>query len=527
MSLLDLFRSRPPSGDVEQAYGEEPRRVKTVDDVRRIRYKNPTKYGNIKYSDAGRHDYEQLRENSRGVTNQSTIARGIVTRLVDNVINSGLTLEASPMWELISRSYSDTQKYDWERNVESLWSIYSDSTEADIKGRMTLPQLQRLIYRLRIVDGEYFLVLRYLNSPSRTNPVAVQVLNTDQVQTPWDGQTREAVENRGGSIEHGIEYDSTGKAIAIHVKQGEGHTRIPFYAPKSGRRFVIHDGNFEDAEQYRGFPELAHMVYELDRLTEYDISELEAVVASALWMGVVEADKDAAPGKNPQIKPAVSNKNASGDDLKNGIERVEIGKRALIMNNLAPGYSFKGFQPSRPNQNYNAFVESFETRIAGALGMPLSVLRQKFQSSYSAARAEILFFWNNIYRRRDDFISGFLNPLYEAWFSEHVKQANISAPGFNMAIQRKAWLRSTWNGISRPVVDPLKEVNAVGKRLELGHTTGEREAKAYNGSDFRQNVNRLNTENELLSDANKALDPQKYAEPQESDDDGDAEGGNG
>jgi len=147
--------------------------------------------------------------------------------------------------------------------------------------------------------------------------------------------------------------------------------------------------------------------------------------------------------------------------------------------------------------------------------MPLSVFRQKFQASYSAARAEILFFWNNIYKRRDDFTAGFLNPFYEAWFTEHVNQGNFQAPGFRtIPIAKRAWLYGSWNGISRPVVDPVKEVKAVKDRELLGHTTGEREAKAYNGSDFRENVKRLKTENELLAESNKVLDPVQFTEPE-------------
>jgi capsid protein len=157
----------------------------------------------------------------------------------------------------------------------------------------------------------------------------------------------------------------------------------------------------------------------------------------------------------------------------------------------------------------------FESRIANSLGMPLSVYRQKFDSSYSAARAEILQWWQNVNRRRDDFIAGFLRPCYEAWFTESVRRGDIAAPGYLSSTRiRRAWLAGSWNGISRPNVDPLKEVNAVEKRLRLGHTTGEREAKAYNGSDYRDNVERLITENEMLAEANEPLDPELSEEPQ-------------
>ena len=139
--------------------------------------------------------------------------------------------------------------------------------------------------------------------------------------------------------------------------------------------------------------------------------------------------------------------------------------------------------------------------------MPLSVFKQKFQASYSAARAEILFFWNEVITRRSDFIDGFLSDFQRIVFTEWEKSGDVELPGFNIPLIKKAWLNGYWTGISRPVVDPVKEVKAVAQRTELGHTTGEREAKAYNGSDFRENIERLKTENELRADANSSLNP--------------------
>ncbi|MFW5776820.1 MAG: hypothetical protein ACOCZB_05980, partial [Spirochaetota bacterium] len=73
-----------------------------------------------------------------------------------------------------------------------------------------------------------------------------------------------------------------------------------------------------------------------------------------------------------------------------------------------------------------------------------------------------------------------------------------------------------------PQIDPLKEVNAIDKRLQLGHTTGEREAKKHNGSDYRSNVERLAVENAQRAEANAPLAPtpaeQPAEQPQEDED---------
>ena len=212
-----------------------------------------TKYGNIRYQPAGEADYAQGRENGRGVHNDSLIARGIVTRIKDNMINSGMTLESTPDWRMIpeTKDWSDEQKREWTDIVEGFWKLYAKSTEADTRGRSTFNQLQRIVEGLKVVEGEAFSVCRYKNGADRTNPLALQLLNNDQIQTPYDGPTVAAIEARGSKIEEGVEYDSNGEMAAIHVRKdleswdSKDIVRIPVRAPKSKRRWVIHYANFE------------------------------------------------------------------------------------------------------------------------------------------------------------------------------------------------------------------------------------------------------------------------------------------
>jgi lambda family phage portal protein len=488
------------------------------------------KYGTIDYRPINGYAYATLRRNSRGVFHDSTIARGIVKRLNTNVINVGLTWESAPLWALIPDAPKDeADRYAWTQEAESLWKLYTSSREADIEGRLTFMQIQRFAYVLNLVDGEVFGILRYLSDPKRMSPVAVQFIRPEQVVDPTDATTVEAITGRGGRVDHGVEYASGGDVVAVHVRDSETGktTRISIFGPKTGRRFVIHSGDFETVGQARGLPRLSAIIYELKRLTDYDIAELEATVAAAAWLASVEAHVDAVPGRGPKIQPNVSNRETGSDKPQSGLEVTRVNKMALIMNHPEPGYTTKFTAPSRPNPNYQAFVDALLSNIGGSLGIPLSVVKQKFDKSYSAARAEILFFWNTVMQDRADFTSGFLAPFHAAWFSEAARAQVIKAPGFanGTAAVRQAWLYGMWNGISRPSVDPLKEVNAIEKRLNLGHTTGEREAKAYNGSDYRENVERLATENVLLADANAPLQPAPAPQPEPEPDDTEVEVG--
>lgn len=523
MSMFDRFRSKKSDSENKASHS---RGIQNLGEVSLGKKESP-----FSFSYRPEVDVDKAREQARKVYRESLIAKGIIRRLTDNVINTGLTWESSPLWDIITDSpTTDEEKQAFTTNVESYWKLYASSNDSDIKGKSNFHQLQRQIFQHGEKEGEVFIILRYVSDPTRINPVAIQLIENDQVATDYDCDYLPSVNAVGGWLDHGLEYDSTGREIAVWVREnlGKDPVRIPYFG-KSGRRFLIHYSH-NSFNSNHGLSNLCGMVYELAKLAEYDENELEATVANALWMGVIEGDKDVKSRRSgANFRPAGVSGASSTDSPGHspGIESVKVNGKAMVMNTLNPGWSFKGFQPTRPNQNYEKFIEAFETRICGYFGIPLSVYKHKFQSSYSAARTEILFFWNSVAVYRDDFISGFLAHYHEAVFSEWVKAGTIKSPGFNSPIIRKAWLYGSWNGISRPVVDPVKEINAVEKRLKLGHTTGEREAKAYNGSDISENIKRLNYENPKLAEVNRHLDPAQYMVPgnDDTENDSDDEGG--
>ncbi|KKM00014.1 hypothetical protein LCGC14_1808710, partial [marine sediment metagenome] len=73
---------------------------------------------------------------------------------------------------------------------------------------------------------------------------------------------------------------------------------------------------------------------------------------------------------------------------------------------------------------------------------------------------------------------------------------------------RRAWLNCSWVGINKPSIDPLKEAKAATERINQCLTTRERESKAYNGSEFTENIERLKVENAEVAEAKKSLGPE-------------------
>jgi lambda family phage portal protein len=173
------------------------------------------------------------------------------------------------------------------------------------------------------------------------------------------------------------------------------------------------------------------------------------------------------------------------------------------INILQPGESIETANPSRPNANFDGFVNAMCRYIGAALEVPQELLQKSFQSSYSASRAALLEAWKMFKMRRAWTTQDFCQPIYEEWLAEAVARGRIKAPGFfNDPIKRKAWCGAEWNGPSPGQLDPVKEVTAATMRINNGLSTREKETQELTGGDFDRNIEQLAREKKLMESAN-------------------------
>ena len=86
--------------------------------------------------------------------------------------------------------------------------------------------------------------------------------------------------------------------------------------------------------------------------------------------------------------------------------------------------------------------------------------------------------------------------------SEAIARGRIHAPGFFLdPVIRMAYCGAQWNGPAQGMVDPVKEVSAAEKRIEIGISTRQRETTELLGGDFESNVAQLARENQMMKDA--------------------------
>jgi lambda family phage portal protein len=490
--------------------------------------------GALSYNSIWMLDHAMLRAKARIAYWDSSEARALISRILDNVVNWGLTLEAAPMWDLCAPDATPDARRAWVRSVQQRFMLWMNCTDPDAAGRKTGYQLTGFGFLNRLRDGEIFAILRYSGDASKLNPLEIQFIEPDQIVNPVDATMIDAIKLRGNRVIDGIEIDSAGREIAIYVQDQvtRGFTRIPQFGGKSRRRFYIHSAIADSVGQVRGISELAHVVHELQKLTDYGIAELEAAVINAIFAMWIKPGPSASASKAfaGVAQAQAPTTGPSGDPLAPDTRGL-VSKPGILMQNLKAGEEAQSFDTKRPNVNFEKFHDIILGNIATSKGVPLEIVKMQFGQNYSASRATILFFWNAVESWRYDLAAEFLNVIYEAWLAAEIDAERIQAAGFDAPLPRKAWLNCEWTGINKPSIDPQKEATAADLRIAAGLTTREREAKLNNGSDFSENIERLAMENEELADANAPLAPaQSITQPGASTDmpaDGEPAGGQG
>lgn len=421
-------------------------------------------------------DLRELRARSRDLVRNSAIAGGAIETQVSNVVGSGL--------RLISRVDAKTLGMDeeaaeeWQDKVEREFRLWACSEYADANGQQTWAELQDLAFRSHLESGDAFVVLTQMQHDNWPFKLALQVIEADRVSNPGfvadtDGCTA------------GIERDGSHFPVAVQIcNRHPGRyinptdfkwTRVAIRG-KSGRRNVLHLMRKLRPGQTRGVPVLAPIIETLKQLERYSMAEVDAAVNSAVFALFAKMDPDTFADTFDDTAQA-----AYIDSAKRWDGTVKSG--AVV--NLLPGEEVSSPSMGRPNPNFDPFVNAVLTQIGMALNIPKEVLTKHFQSSYSAARAALLDAWRTFKIRREWLAEKFCQPVYEEWLADAVAAGRISAPGFfaDPAI-RKAWAGAQWSGDGPGAIDPLKEVEAAQKRVDMGLTTLAEEISAYDGGDW-------------------------------------------
>jgi lambda family phage portal protein len=430
---------------------------------------------------------------SRDMGRNNAWVSGGVQRSVDQAIGSTFRLNYLPDWRALGIAPEEARAF--AREVEAAWRMTAmdDRCPMDVQGRLPFAAQMGLAYRQTIEDGEALALVHWKPRRWTACRTAIQIVDPDRLRNP-------SGKPDGPMLRRGIEMDADGAPVAYHITRSHPYapwgpfglvdtTRVPRTTPH-GRRRVLHFFEPSRADQSRGRSAVTQGLIKAFMLDRYEGLEMQAAVANAVFAAFMESPHDHqgfadALGEGDRADPLSNYQDARLDYYETAGRPTMDGMNIPM---LFPGEKINFVSAMRPNAAFEGFVRTSLRYVATALGQSYEQLAQDWsQTNYSSARAALLESWKYLLARRGHFSAGFATPVFALWLEDAVDSGLVrlphGAPGFWQAYP--AWVRAMWIGPGRGWVDPVKEAQAAGIRMDNDLSTLQQEA-ADQGLDWEE-----------------------------------------
>ena len=444
-----------------------------------------------------------LRSEAQGLARNNAIAGGALKTNITKVVGTGLKVKSQIDRAVLN--LTDEQADTWERSAEREFVLATETREIDAERMLPFSLLQGLAFLKCLEDGDVFVSMPRFARPGSPYKLKLQLIEAARICNPGNKQD-------SGTLTAGIDRDQYGAATAYHVcSQYPGSirrnqtpptwARLDAFSKTTGAPLVLPLMDKQRPGQARGVPYLAPVIELLKQLGRYTDAEVMAAVVSGMITVFVTNETG-----NPAFGPAPTQDNPDADpSLQVDTTGMELGYGSVV--GLMPGEKIETVNPGRPNAAFDPFVMAIMRQVGMALEIPFELLVKHFTASYSAARAALEEAWDYFNRRRHWLATMLCQPVYEAVIAEAVASGRLSAPGFfTDPMLRKAWLSSTWNGDAASQLDPVKEVEASRKRVELRISTRSEECARLTGGDWEAKLPQMVKEEALLKEGGLLLE---------------------
>lgn len=417
-------------------------------------------------------DLAKMRARARQLAEDNDHAKKFLHLVDTNVIGvRGIALQSQAMRAPGIPDDSD------RRAIESAWDDWGKIGSADVTRMLSWQDIQHQVMRAIARDGEVLIVEHY---GDRWNDYgfALQVIEADHLD-----EQHNAPLQGGGRIRMGIEQDRYGAPVAYHLRTehpGDDVKRVrQHYVQRVPADRVLHLYIVDRPGQSRGVPWMHTAIRRMQMLGGYEESELVAARVSSGKMGFFTS-----PTGDSYTGDATD---ADG----NLISEVEPGS----MEQLPAGTTFSAFDPQHPTTAFDAFCRTVLRGAAAGLNVSYASLTADVSDvNYSSLRGAVMEEREHWRVLHGWIVERLHARVYRDWLSVALATPKLPLPPsrFEKALDVR-WQSRGWSW-----VDPLKDIEASTKAIELGVATRQ-EIAASQGKDWDEIVERLAVENELMA----------------------------
>jgi lambda family phage portal protein len=460
-------------------------------------------------------DYWTLRARSASFFKTNLYARGVVRRLVTNVVCTGLNLEATPEESILG--LEEDSLADWSEGVECRFSLWARSPSlCDYKGQKSFGALQAVAKQAALISGDVLVVLQ--QSPVTGLPL-VRLVDGSRVQSPFGATPNEPKLAAGHCIRHGVELGADGRHVAYWIVSSDEALqrkveRLPCMGATGRRLAFLVYGSDKMLDDVRGEPILSLILQSLRDLDRYRDAAIRKAVINSILAIFIKREQEVL-GTRPLTGGAVLRGKetvATGIGDKPRTFNTAGYVPGLILEELAAGESPQGFPSTGTDEKLGDFEATIINAIAWALEIPGEVLTLGFKNNYSASQAATNEFKLYLEVVRDTWGQEMAQPIYVEWLLAETLGGRIKADGLldswrdpSQFDKFAAWVSSDWTGMIKPSIDINKQATGYTKLIEQGLITRDKAAREITGTKYSKNVKKLRLENEALVEANKPI----------------------
>lgn len=405
----------------------------------------------------------RLRNRSRQLVRDNDYAKQAIRAIKANVIGTGIRLQAQVKMQRgagrLDQVVNDA--------IETAWSKWGCKDYCHTAGRLSFPDMERLLIGSMAESGEVF--VRMVRQPFGDSqvPFALEIIESDLLDDTYSGGS--TIE--GHEWRMGIELNSWGRPVRYaFLTKHPGDAS--FGQTTAGRHRlipadqIIHLYIQDRPGQTRGVPWLASAIQRLHQISGYESAELVRARASSALMGFIS--------------------NSEGELLGDGFydnERVSTFEPG-VFKYLAPGETVTVPQLDAPDGQLEPFLRAMLRAMAAGIGCSYETVSRDFsQTNYSSSRLSLLEDRDNWRSLQQYMIENFHRPVYEAWLEMAVLSGALKLPAYETDPDRYRAVRFMPRGWGW--IDPAKEVEAYKEAVRCGFKT-QADVVAEQGGDLEE-----------------------------------------
>lgn len=442
--------------------------------------------------------------------NQPLISAGIDFRAI-NTVGANLRLQYLPNWEAMGIDADSDVAIEFIQNVENEFSLWAEDHRllCDAQRQGQFGALMLLSCRECFgTEGETLIIVRYdeerMDKYSARYATFVEVVSCDRLSNP---DTYTATPD-GPLIVGGKELDEYGAAVAFHVERshrdenrtGERKWDRVVRETDFGRPVGVHFFFRSRAGMQRNMPAIIRSLRNVKMLDRFDDATLQRAVIRAILSIFVESEatsEEMLTKLSTQTPGGGSNPLADLWDKRFGLyEEMALAADGVRIPVLPPGDKITMASSGDDAPDNSDFRSAFLRSMARELHLTYEQFSGDYsETTFSSARAAVIDSWRLVTVDRILFTQHTVLQCFSAWLEELWVRGDEIGFDWPAALpdfyeNQTAYCQAEFRGPGMGWVDPEKDVNAAGKRVEQAFTSPTGEA-ANQGQDFRDNIDQI------------------------------------